>query len=251
LWYGFRTLPPPEHIYTIHPEYEQFGLDYADSVYTDTYLKEKNTGDIIIGGTLLFELYAKFVATDPARVPNAHEIIHYPLLFAGFFALFFTSLNLLPIGQLDGGHIVYGLFGRKKHRVIASIFFVLLMFYSGLGIIRPGEHSPEELLLYVPAFVLFLYFVFKGLGLPPKDTLMYALLVFAAQLLVVWAFPTVNGYAGWLLFGVVIGRFIGVQHPSSEIETPLDAKRVALGWISLIIFILCFSPTPVVLRVIQ
>jgi hypothetical protein len=42
-----------------------------------------------------------------------------------------------------------------------------------------------------------------------------------------------------------VGRFIGVQHPPSEIEEQLDTKRVIMGWIALLIFILCFSPAPI------
>ena len=62
---------------------------------------------------LLFDWMATYVA--PAeRLPNAYEIIHYPWLLAGFLALFFTALNLIPIGQLDGGHILYGLIGYRK-----------------------------------------------------------------------------------------------------------------------------------------
>ena len=33
LWYGFASLPPAEYIYQIHPEYEQYGLDYPNHVY--------------------------------------------------------------------------------------------------------------------------------------------------------------------------------------------------------------------------
>jgi membrane-associated protease RseP (regulator of RpoE activity) len=43
-------------------------------------------------------------------------------------------LNLLPLGQLDGGHIIYGLFGKKQHQ-IGKLFFVLMVF---LGIWWPG-----------------------------------------------------------------------------------------------------------------
>lgn len=48
LIYGFRTLPPPEHIYTFHPEYEQYGLDYAKHVYTDEYIREHNHIDLVV-----------------------------------------------------------------------------------------------------------------------------------------------------------------------------------------------------------
>jgi membrane-associated protease RseP (regulator of RpoE activity) len=38
-----------------------------------------------------------------------------------------TSINLLPVGQLDGGHIVYGLFGARSHRIISYITFGALV----------------------------------------------------------------------------------------------------------------------------
>jgi hypothetical protein len=62
---------------------------------------------------------------------------------------------------------------------------------------------------------------------------------------IAWQFPQVIGYSGWLLFIFVIGRFIGVAHPPSPIEVPLDRGRQILGWIALVIFVLCFSPAPI------
>ncbi len=244
LFYGFTHLPEPEYIFQIHPEYEQYGLDYADVVYQN---QKENTIDIIIGRNLLF-MYFESLVTDPARVPNPHEIMHYPVLFAGFLSLVFTFLNLLPIGQLDGGHVVYGLFGHKIHRIIASTIFIALMFYAGIGVVTPRD-PPETLMYWVPGAIAFLYFALSGLGLPKRDTLMYALIMFAGMFLLSWLYPTLEGYSGWLLFGFLIGRFIGIQHPPSEIEEPLDMKRIILGWLALLIFIICFTPAP--LTIIQ
>ncbi|MDL5045691.1 hypothetical protein QQ054_06535 [Oscillatoria amoena NRMC-F 0135] len=63
-----------------------------------------------------------------------------------------------------------------------------------------------------------------------------------------WSFPGIKGYSGWLVFGFVIGRLIGVQHPPSEIEEPLDVNRQVLGWIALTIFIISFSLNPIELK---
>jgi hypothetical protein len=42
----------------------------------------------------------------------------------------------------------------------------------------------------------------------------------------------------------VLGRFLGIYHPETELQEPLDAKRKLLGWLSLVVFVLCFSPKP-------
>jgi len=242
LYYGFATLPPAEHIFTIHPEYKQYGLDYADHVYNPN---DTTILNISLGKNLLFTFFEHVVA-DPERVPNVHEMMHYPFLFAGFLALVFTSLNLLPIGQLDGGHVLYGFVGFKKHRIVASVFFVAFIFYAGLGfeMIRPTNPA-DTLIFWIPVYGLILYSCFMGLGLSRRDTLMYTVVVFAAQYLIMFLFPAVTGYSGWLLFGFVIGRFVGIPHPPTELEQPLDTKRKILGWIALLIFIVSFTPQPI------
>jgi membrane-associated protease RseP (regulator of RpoE activity) len=158
LGYGFATLPPPEYIFEFHPDYKVFGLAYADQVYTEEYLREASRGGgvlmFVLGDNLLFNFMADLIA-DPARVPNPYEIIHYPFLVVGFIALFFTTLNLLPIGQLDGGHVIYGLFGRKKHSIIATTAFLGLVFYSGLGIANFHTDSRDDL---VQIFLLIFFF---------------------------------------------------------------------------------------------
>lgn len=244
LFYGFTNLPPAEYIYQIHPEYEAYGSNYADVVYKD----KESFVDIVVGKNLLFLFFETFVA-DPERMPNPRELMHYPYLFAGFLALVFTSLNLLPIGQLDGGHVLYGLVGYKRHRRIASIMYGGLLLYAGLGLLKPGEQFVflGLELPHVAGIGLIIYFYYMSLGglkLPKRDTLMYAVVIFAVQYGVTFLFPTVLGYSGWLLFAFVIGRFLGIEHPPCLIEVPLDANRRLLGWIALLIFVLCFTPAP-------
>lgn len=255
LIYGYATLPPADYVFQFHPEYEQYGANYADVVYSQAYYNKIYAAeqpdsvrmgiDVVIGKSLIFQLAEQFVS-DKSRIPNGHELMHYPVLLATFIALFITSLNLLPIGQLDGGHVVYGLFGYRGHRVIATTFFIALFVYAGLGneYIAFGQ-PPAEWLLKIALYGVFLFFAFGGLRRPVKETVMIALLVLAFQLIMARVLPDVKGYFMWMVLGFILGRFIGVEHPRSEVELPLNGTRVMLGWLTLLIFILCFSMMPV------
>jgi membrane-associated protease RseP (regulator of RpoE activity) len=75
---------------------------------------------------LLFSFIQRLVLGD---ISKNYEIVLHPIGFAGWVGLFVTSLNLLPIGQLDGGHIAYGLFGRRS-RVIFLIAIVVMAFIT-------------------------------------------------------------------------------------------------------------------------
>lgn len=59
-----------------------------------------------------------------------------PVAFAGWIGLFITALNLMPVGQLDGGHVAYGLFGQRRARYIGVAAFFTMV---GLGLtVWPG-----------------------------------------------------------------------------------------------------------------
>jgi membrane-associated protease RseP (regulator of RpoE activity) len=242
LWYGYTHLPPADYVFQFHPEYKQYGMDYAKYVYQPDNMPN-GILDITIGHNLMLMFFESFVG-DPARLPNMHEIMHYPFLFAGYLSLVFTCLNLLPIGQLDGGHVLYGLVGFKTHRIIATGFFILFLFYAGLGFVNPYMPT-DDLLLYIPFFVAFLFFCLRGLKLPPRDSFLIALAIFTLQYGLTYWMPTLQGYSGWLLFVFILGTFVGVQHPPCEIEEPLSRGRVILGWLAIVIFILCFTPNPI------
>jgi membrane-associated protease RseP (regulator of RpoE activity) len=56
----------------------------------------------------------------------------HPIGFAAWFGLFVTSLNLIPIGQLDGGHVAYALWG-KRQRTMAFIMVPILIVLGYVG----------------------------------------------------------------------------------------------------------------------
>lgn len=238
LFYGFTHLPPADYIFTIHPEYQKHGLDYAQYVYQGL------EGQFYLGKNLLFYLFENYVA-DPALVPNHYEMMHYPFLFAGFLACFFTALNLLPIGQLDGGHILYGLIGNPAHKIVSMVIFVGFIFYAGLGVITP-TNVKDILDTNVLLYVLFLYFAFSKVAGSFQNALLIAMGILVAQFGISYLFPSIHGYSGWMLFGLVLGRFLGIHHPTASADEPLSFGRKILGWIMLIIFLLCFSPEPFV-----
>jgi membrane-associated protease RseP (regulator of RpoE activity) len=85
------------------------------------------TGALGLGSSLLFKLlsYLTFGA-----MPDGYDVMLHPVAFAGWIGFFVTAMNLLPMGQLDGGHLVYALLG-PRHRAF-SIFMVAVLISLGL-----------------------------------------------------------------------------------------------------------------------
>jgi membrane-associated protease RseP (regulator of RpoE activity) len=76
-----------------------------------------------LGDSLLFKILARL---SIGVTPKGQDVLLHPLAFAGWVGLLVTALNLLPIGQLDGGHIAYALF-RGKSRILSRIFYWILI----------------------------------------------------------------------------------------------------------------------------
>ena len=70
-----------------------------------------------LGEPLLFKLLAYWIH---GPLPAGKTIVLHGLGYAGWVGMFITALNLMPIGQLDGGHVLYALLRQKAH-VVASI----------------------------------------------------------------------------------------------------------------------------------
>ena len=86
---------------------------------------------IPLGESLLFRA-ATYLVIGP--VPDGYDVVLHPVAFAGWIGLLVTALNLLPSGQLDGGHIAYALFGSRYASVSRAVPFLLLpmgLFWGG------------------------------------------------------------------------------------------------------------------------
>jgi membrane-associated protease RseP (regulator of RpoE activity) len=125
-----------------------------------------------------------FFTGSPTPVGGLDVHLH-PVAFAGWAGILVTAINLIPAGQLDGGHILHGLFGRRAFLVLPFILVAM----AGLGLFWPGWW--------------------------------------------LWAF---------LIF--FMGRTSA--EPLDQI-TPLDSRRKLLGVLLMIIFILVFTPVPLLL----
>jgi membrane-associated protease RseP (regulator of RpoE activity) len=82
------------------------------------------SGAIYLSDPLLFKLAEKLIWGD---LPTGYAIFIHPIGYAGWVGLFITALNLLPIGQLDGGHIIYGVLGAKSRAVSRALIPILLL----------------------------------------------------------------------------------------------------------------------------
>jgi len=211
LIYGLNNLPPIDFIYAIHPEYllEHNGIIPSHGLY--------------FGNTILYSSLSNLIATGNGFLPPMNEIYHYPFLNVGWFGLFVTTLNMMPIGQLDGGHISYAMFGRKIQFKIAKITWWILMtigFFAILSFVREFLSLQSDI-----KFVIFL----KDIFLTPLNFL-YNLFPIAFQ-----------GWGGWLIWGLIAKFFIKLRHPRVEDESPIGTKRIIIGWISFVILFLSFS----------
>ncbi len=80
--------------------------------------------NLTLGNSLLYDLLT--LIFNAQHLPM-NEMYHFPFLFAGWFGLLVTAINLMPIGQLDGGHITYAMFGDRARLVAIGAFLLFIV----------------------------------------------------------------------------------------------------------------------------
>lgn len=210
LIYGFATLPHVDYLYGIHPEYLiNLGGDIP------------KTG-LHFGDTILYGLFEKLFANTDGYLPPMNELYHYPFLNVGWFGLFVTCMNMLPLGQLDGGHIVYAMFGKLHSKISRTFWYILLALGASslLGIfydLLKGNYA-DNLMIKT-----------QNLLLPPLDTLFeHAPVLF-------------GGWFGWLIWAVIAKFFVKLDHPPVMKSDDIGLTRKIIGWLTLAILVICFT----------
>ena len=113
-------------------------------------------GVIIFNDPLLLRLLAV-----PLGVRDLAGIAANPFYMAAWIGLLVTSLNLLPVGQLDGGHAVYAVLGRRVHKYAGRLAFLSMLALAPLGWLWHG----------VPSGFLYVVLLFIMLRLPHPQPL--------------------------------------------------------------------------------
>jgi membrane-associated protease RseP (regulator of RpoE activity) len=160
--------------------------------------------DGIQEGQCLLYYALKRIAIGP--IPAGHDVFLNGPAFAGWVGLFVTMLNLVPVGQLDGGHIAYALFDKKQNRYARLVHFSMLGMFA------------LNLLRFLPPAL-------RGQGSIGD---------------------AIGNSISWLVWFVlvhILGRLGGQDHPPTE-PGELSPKRRFIGVLSLVVFVLLFMPTP-------
>ncbi|MDX1546760.1 MAG: site-2 protease family protein [Rhodothermales bacterium] len=259
LVYALATLPPPTYLFDLsgHEALKAYILEQG--TFPPAMLDADDPAmagpRLVVGQTLLYWLMTQFAA----GVPPMYEMYHYPVLFAGWLGLFFTALNLMPVGQLDGGHILYALVGPRWHERLARGFVVLLLVSTAIGTVDGGLEllgglvpglAPSGVVAGAVPWILlaaFLYLILRRVFPGDLRTTVAAMAgIIAIAALAKAAGPPLTdfGWMGWWLWCGLLAYFIRIEHPPVLYSAPLTPTRRALGILSLIIFILCFSIRP-------
>ena len=164
------------------------------------------SGSGAMEGQSLLYLAIKRVVLGP--IPDGYDVTLNPVAFAGWAGLLVTALNLIPVGQLDGGHIAYALFGPRQNRYARVLHLGLLgMFAYNLAV------------FLVPVL---LRRAWDDVG------------------------EAIGNSVFWLMwFGLLflMGRMSGKDHPPTE-PGELTPGRKAIAVLCLALFVLLFMPTP-------
>lgn len=114
-----------------------------------------DSGAIALGDSLIVYLTGLLVV---GHLPESSTLLLHPVGFAGWIGMFITSLNLLPVGQLDGGHIAKALFPQKADTLARAVHIVLIImgivFWEGwliwaLLLVFLGVRHPPVLLPHI------------------------------------------------------------------------------------------------------
>jgi membrane-associated protease RseP (regulator of RpoE activity) len=92
---------------------------------------------VFLGKPLLYQFVRWFTF---GTIPETHLVIVHPMVYAAWFGMLATALNLLPFGQLDGGHITYAVLGRISTAVsLATVASAVVMtFFSVSWLLMTG-----------------------------------------------------------------------------------------------------------------
>jgi Zn-dependent protease len=134
-------------------------------------LMEPAAGEIILGGSILFTYLSTYILNIPLGTPIDLSLI----AFAGWVGLLITSINLLPAGQLDGGHIFRAFLGEKQKwagwiavmiMIFTGWFFfaIIIMFMMGMQHPPPlNDATPldvrRKLLFFIAIIILVLCYI--------------------------------------------------------------------------------------------
>jgi len=153
-------------------------------------------------------LYLALLGLLKGPIPDGYDVMLTPTALAGWAGLLVTMINLLPFGQLDGGHVAYALLGPRQNRISRRVLHLLPL----LAILVSAVYAIRSYL--------------DGLR---GDALMSD--VAAGSHWLVWALVL------WLLT-----RTTGPGHPPTE-DDQLSSRRRVVGWLTLSLFALLFMPS--------
>lgn len=246
---GLFTLPEPAFVqkYPGHELLKRYVETHGQ--FPSAPLGDAPGQTLVLGNTLLFSIIAVF----SSHLPPLFELYHYPILFAGWLGLFFTALNLMPFGQLDGGHILYALWGKRKQQGLSLIIYAFISGLAGVGAVYNLQLILQEFAFRFDAlpwsiWATTLLFLFRYLTRFHWWKLVLYWLTSLSITLFIWNTLSAPEYAAnygtWLFWLFFIAFVIRLEHPPVLYEMALSRRQKFWGWLSILIFILCFSPLP-------